>query len=70
MTTIDDDATLREDQFREVALAQRKPDGPAATGHCLACNALLPHGMRWCDASCREMYELDIEAMKRHRGRA
>ena len=39
MTTIDDDATMREEQFLKVALATRKPDGPAATGRCLYCNA-------------------------------
>ena len=70
MTTIDDDATMREEQFLKVALATRKPDGPAATGRCLSCNSILPLGHRWCDADCREDYELSIEAMKRHRGRS
>ena len=69
MTTIDDDASMREEQFLKVALSTRKPDGPIATGRCLSCNAELPLGHRWCDADCREDYELSIEAMKRHRGR-
>ena len=59
MTTIDDDATMREEHFRDVALRQRKPEGPKSTGHCLFCNAELEHGRRWCDAECREMWGLE-----------
>lgn len=69
MTTIDDDASMREEHFRETALKHRKPNGPAATGRCLSCNSIIPAGHRWCDADCREDYELSIEAMRRHRGR-
>lgn len=67
--TLDDDATMREEHFREMALKKRKPNGPTAVGYCLACNAKLPNNVRWCDADCREMWELDKEAAKRHRGR-
>lgn len=69
MTTIDDDASMREEVFRETALKHRKPSGPAATGRCLYCNALLSFGHRWCNTDCREDYELEIEASRRHRGR-
>lgn len=69
MTTIDDDATMREEQFREMALNNRKPDGPAATGHCLYCNAALPNGRRFCDEWCREDWSLIEESKRRHRGR-
>ena len=69
MTTIDDDATMREEQFLKVALSTRKPDGPAATGRCLYCNAELSDHRRWCDKWCQEDWVLEIEANKRHRGR-
>lgn len=69
MTTIDDDASMREEHFRETALKHRKPNGPVATGRCLYCNALLSFGDRWCNADCREDYELEIEANRRSRGR-
>ena len=69
MTTIDDDATMREEQFLKVALATRKPDGPTATGRCLYCNAELPDTRRWCDGWCAEDWQFEQEAMKRHRTR-
>ena len=69
MTTIDDDATMREEQFLKVALATRKPDGPTATGRCLYCNAELSSVRRFCDGWCAEDWQLEQEAMKRNRGR-
>lgn len=35
----------------------RKPEGPAATGRCLFCDDELDHGMRWCNAECRDLWE-------------
>jgi hypothetical protein len=67
--TLDDDATMREEQFLKVALATRKPTGPAATGRCLYCNAELPDTRRWCDKWCQEDWSLEIESQRRHRGR-
>ena len=67
--TSDDDASLREEQFLKVALSNRKPNGPSATGRCLYCNAELSDNRRWCDQWCREDYELELEANKRNRGR-
>jgi len=69
MTTIDDDATMREEQFLKVALATRKLDGPIATGRCFYCNAELPDTRRWCDKWCQEDWVLEIESQRRHRGR-
>lgn len=69
MTTIDDDASMREEQFLKVALATRKPNGPSATGRCLYCNAELPDTRRWCDKWCQEDWSLEIESQRRHRGR-
>jgi len=67
--TLDDDASMREEQFLEVALKQRKPNGPASTGRCLSCNAELSDHRRWCDEWCRDDWNLEQEAQKRHRGR-
>lgn len=65
--SLDDDASLREEQFLEVALKHRKPNGPNSTGRCLYCNAELSDNRRWCDSWCREDYELELEAKKRNR---
>ena len=67
--TLDDDATMREEHFRDLALKHRKPTGPASTGHCLYCNAELDGGKRFCDGWCRDDWNLDQEARKRQRGR-
>lgn len=67
--TLDDDATMREEHFREIALKKKKPTGPAAVGHCLFCNAQLTDNKRWCDEWCRDDWNLEQEARKRHRGR-
>ena len=64
--TLDDDASMREEQFLDVALKQRKPKGPSAIGHCLYCNAELPNDQRWCDAWCREDWQIAQDARKRN----
>ena len=69
MTTIDDDASMREEHFLKVALSTRKPAGPTATGRCLYCNAELPDTRRFCDGWCAEDWQLEQEAYKRNRGR-
>lgn len=43
--------------FRRSALSQKRPEGPAATGYCLNCEAHLAPGQRWCDAGCRDDWE-------------
>jgi len=67
--TLDDDATMREEQFLDAALKVRKPSGPTATGRCLYCNAELPDTRRWCDSWCAEDWTLELEAQRRHHGR-
>lgn len=54
---ISDTATCHEELRREIALRERKPEGPAATGYCLFCGEPLPDGLRWCDADCARDYE-------------
>ena len=69
MTTIDDDASMREEHFLKIALSTRKSAGPVATGRCFYCNAELSDNRRWCDEWCRDDWNLEQEAMKRHRTR-
>lgn len=45
------------DLHRQIAIQKRKPEGPTATGLCLACEESVPDGRRWCDASCRDEWE-------------
>ena len=52
-----DQANEAAEVFRRSALSQRAPEGPAATGHCLNCEARLRVGSRWCDVHCREDWE-------------
>lgn len=71
MTDIIDHASDREQMDRDRAIDAARTAQPAAkaNGHCLWCNAALAQGQRWCDAECREDWELDQEARRRHRGR-
>ena len=60
MTDIADLASEREELIRAAALAERKPEGPKATGHCLECGhpfAVHKDGRRWCNAECRDDWE-------------
>lgn len=54
-------ASKHEELFLELAMKNKKPEGPKATGFCLlsGCGEELPEGRRWCDAEHREMWELD-----------
>lgn len=49
-----DRATEIEERDRALALAARKPAGPAATGKCLNCGDALGEGLRWCDRDCHD----------------
>lgn len=71
MTDAIDKACEREQLDRDLAIqsARKGVSEAPVTGHCLWCNAELAQGKRWCDAECREDWELNQEADKRHRGR-
>ena len=52
---------------RERAIEKaRKSEKIESTGHCLYCNAELPNSQRWCDAWCREDWQLEQDARKRN----
>jgi hypothetical protein len=52
-----DRASAIEELRRRAALQMRKPEGPAATGYCLNCDAHLSPKQRWCDADCRNDWQ-------------
>ena len=52
-----DQANEAAEIFRRSALSQRQPEGPAATGHCFNCDAMLGTGLRWCNVPCRDDWE-------------
>jgi len=58
-----DQANEAAEIFRRSALSQRKPEGPAATGFCFNCDALLATGARWCNVSCRDDWEKQQRAV-------
>ena len=57
-----------EETLRSInAVRQKAAASPlAATGRCLWCDAIIPHGGRFCDADCRDMYEMQIFANARN----
>lgn len=55
-----DQASLQNELQEQVHIKNsRRPEGPKPTGHCLCCNAPLETTHRWCDADCREDYEVE-----------
>ena len=52
-----DRATAHEELRRDIALRERRPEGPPYTGQCHNCDAPLPPPMRWCDPDCRTDWE-------------
>lgn len=62
-----DQASENESKERERLIERARRAKPIlATGHCLCCNAELKNGKRWCDEWCRDEWQLEQEAMKRH----
>lgn len=59
MADFADLGAVREEMDRALALQQRAPEGPAATGACLSCGEQVGHGLRWCDADCRDDWQAD-----------
>lgn len=55
-----DRANTMADTYLNIALKGRDK-GPKieATGWCLFCDEPLPEGRRWCDADCRDDWELE-----------
>lgn len=62
MADFADISAAREELDRSLALKVRAPEVPIATGQCLSCEKPLPDGVRWCDADCRDDWQLDQRA--------
>ena len=59
MADFADLGAAREEMDRDLALRARAPEGPTATGACLCCGEPLPDGQRWCDALCRDDWQIE-----------
>lgn len=57
MADIGDRAQEIQEQELAARLAERKPEGPQATGYCLSCGEKTEAPRRWCDARCRDLWE-------------
>ena len=66
-----DDASENESNERERAIANARKGAKAErTGRCAYCNDILDDPMKvYCSSECRDDYELEEAAMRRHRGR-
>lgn len=63
MPDIADDANERTEAYLDTAVRERKPEGPAAIGECLACTAPLSPPRRWCDGLCRDEWQREQRRM-------
>lgn len=66
-----DDASEAEIQYRDrcIGNARRQSRALPSNGHCYYCNAETENGVRFCDGDCRDWWELEQEANRRHNGR-
>lgn len=65
----DDMATVREEEFRQIALSQAKRDAelsePSTPGICANCNDDIPPPQVYCSPDCRADHGRRIAARKR-----
>ena len=60
LTDTSDIATRNEEIARASALhSSRRATGPEPTGWCLYCDKRVEHPRRWCDAFCRDFWEME-----------
>lgn len=64
MTDIIDKGNEAAEMFLRASLSPRKLNEPVADGKCHNCEALLPQGVRWCDADCRADWQKHERANK------
>jgi hypothetical protein len=53
-----DRATPEIERYVLEAARQKRPPGPVPTGRCLHCDEIVGDDQRWCDAQCRDNWEL------------
>ena len=65
-----DDASEVEALFRDRCIKNaRQQKMLPSVGHCYYCNDDVENGRRFCSPECREDWELEQEANRRHNGR-
>lgn len=69
MTTLDDQASEREDQHREWAMTYRKQAGPLPSGACHYCDEPAPPGAQFCSTECRSDWSAEERAKIQNLGR-
>lgn len=67
MTDLFDQASMREEQDRElcIGMARRAAESVPATGRCHWCDASVPPGYKFCDSDCRDDWERDRKIRER-----
>lgn len=62
-----DMASEREEIERSSARHTCRKPVPAITanGRCHECKSIVGHGMRWCDALCRDEWEANNQSLQR-----
>lgn len=66
VSSVDDQATQREAQFTDAAVAvARRPVVPSVPGVCLNCGQQLANLAVYCDSGCRSDHEARLLAQRR-----
>lgn len=55
-----------EREMRVAAIRANAKPQATATGRCLFCDEILDDERRWCDADCRDGWEKEAAARRRH----
>jgi hypothetical protein len=58
------DKTIEMHFLDALTRAKKHQSAAVATGFCLYCAKPLDDGRRWCDADCRDAWELENERIK------
>lgn len=65
MSDVIDQANERAEQFLNHSIhSVKKPSVPEATGECFNCGDIILNDVRWCDADCRNDWELRNRELK------
>ena len=57
MADFADKSSELSEQLLDIALQNKKPEGPTYNGKCFFCGEPVEQPKRWCDAECRDLYE-------------
>lgn len=57
MADFADESGMLSEKLLNIALMNKRPEGPRVTGKCHFCGEPVEAPRRWCDAECRDLYE-------------